>query len=156
MLWLLLALARAVKWMMERRVTWEAWAAAEERGPLRPFEPLFTIYYTNDLVEEVCTRLLALLPLLLSLPSWWLKKLRSTEMKNGLLKEPRRAPLFPHKEAFKAAVSPSSSCFTKTLSFLCLAQNWLSLAQWPLARTGELQLLLRIGLLSGQLGIRAH
>lgn len=34
--------------------------------------------------------------------SWWLKKLRSTEMKNGLLKEPRRAPLFPHKEAFKA------------------------------------------------------
>ena len=23
-------------------------------------------------------------------------------MKNGLLKEPRRAPLFPHKEAFKA------------------------------------------------------
>ena len=31
-----------------------------------------------------------------------MKKLRSTEMKNGLLKEPRREPLFPHKEAFKA------------------------------------------------------
>ena len=40
------------------------------------------------------------------------KKLRATGMKNGLLKEPRRAPLFPHKEeAVRGCRRPSRCCF---------------------------------------------